>query len=71
MSEISAVIPEKTRFWEDLRRQENVLGLKIKKGTIQDAAFITADPGDTPADKLRGVQARTRILYKLFVDFLQ
>ena len=47
-------------IWEELRRQENVLGLKIKKGTIQDATFITADPGHAPADKPRGDQARTR-----------
>ncbi|MFA6225865.1 MAG: IS5 family transposase [Methanoregula sp.] len=47
-------------IWEELRRQENVLGLKIKKGTIQDATFITADPGHAPADKPRGDLARTR-----------
>ena len=47
-------------IWEELRRQENALGLKIKKGTIQDATFITADPGHAPADKPRGDQARTR-----------
>jgi IS5 family transposase len=47
-------------IWEELRRQENILGLKIKKGTIQDAAFITADPGHAPADKPRGDPARTR-----------
>jgi IS5 family transposase len=47
-------------IWEELRRQENVLGLKIKKGTIQDATFITADPGHAPVDKPRGDQAKTR-----------
>jgi IS5 family transposase len=47
-------------IWEELRRQENVLGLKIKKGTIQDATFITADPGHAPADKPRGDLAKTR-----------
>jgi len=36
------------------------LGLKIKKGMIQDATFITADPGYAPADKPPGDQARTR-----------
>jgi len=45
---------------QELQRQENVLGLKIKKGTIQDATFITADPGHAPADKPRGDQAKTR-----------
>ena len=44
----------------ELHRQESVFGLKIKKGTIQDAAFITADPGHAPADKPRGDQARAR-----------
>ena len=47
-------------IWEEFRRQENVLGLKIKKGTIQDATFITADPGHAPADKPRGDLAKTR-----------
>ncbi len=47
-------------IWEELRHQENELGLKIKKGTIQDATFITADPGHAPADKPRGDQAKTR-----------
>ncbi|MCK9593896.1 MAG: IS5 family transposase [Methanoregula sp.] len=47
-------------IWQELQRQENVLGLKIKKGTIQDATFITADPGHAPADKPRGDQAKTR-----------
>ena len=47
-------------IWEELRRQENILGLKIKKGTIQDATFITADPGHAPADKPRGDPAKTR-----------
>jgi transposase, IS5 family len=47
-------------IWEELRHQENVLGLKIKKGTIQDATFITADPGHAPADKTRGNLAKTR-----------
>jgi IS5 family transposase len=36
------------------------MGLKIKKGTIQDATFITADPGHAPADKPRGDQAKAR-----------
>lgn len=47
-------------IWEELRRQENDPGLKIKKGTIQDATFITADPGHAPADKTRGNKAKTR-----------
>jgi IS5 family transposase len=34
--------------------------LKIKKGVIQDATFITADPGHVKADKPRGYEAKTR-----------
>jgi IS5 family transposase len=47
-------------IWQELQLQENAMGLKIKKGTIQDATFITADPGHAPADKPRGDLARTR-----------
>ncbi|MCX6696135.1 MAG: IS5 family transposase [Methanoregula sp.] len=47
-------------IWQELQRQENAMGLKIKKGTIQDATFITTDPGHAPADKPRGDLARTR-----------
>jgi len=47
-------------IWQELQRHQDALGLNIKKGTIQDATFITADPGHAPADKPRGDQARTR-----------
>ena len=47
-------------IWRELQLQQDALGLKIKKGTIQDASFITADPGHAPADKPRGDQAGTR-----------
>jgi IS5 family transposase len=47
-------------IWQELQRQQDTMGLKIKKGTIQDATFITADPGHAPADKPRGDQAKTR-----------
>ena len=47
-------------IWQELHRQQDAMGLQIKKGTIQDASFITADPGHAPADKSRGDQARTR-----------
>jgi IS5 family transposase len=32
-------------IWNELQRQLEVKGLKIRKGVIQDATFITADPG--------------------------
>ena len=47
-------------IWKELQRQQDAMGLKIKKGTIQDATFITADPGHASAGKLRGNQARTQ-----------
>ena len=47
-------------IWEELQRQLDMKGLKVKKGVVQDASFITADPGHAPADKPRGGEARTR-----------
>ena len=46
--------------WEELQRQLDAKGLKVKKGVVQDATFITADPGHAPADKPRGGEAKTR-----------
>ena len=34
--------------------------MKIVKGVIQDASFITADPGHAKADEPRGEEAQTR-----------
>jgi IS5 family transposase len=36
------------------------LGLKVKQGVVQDATFITADPGHAKADAPRGEKAQTR-----------
>ena len=47
-------------IWEELQRQLDAKGLKVNKGVIQDATFITADPGHARADKPRGDEARTR-----------
>lgn len=47
-------------IWEEFQRQLEIRGLTIKRGTIQDATFITADPGHAPANTPRGDQARTR-----------
>jgi len=47
-------------IWNELQRQLDDKGLKIQKGTIQDASFITADPGHTPVDTPRGDEAKTR-----------
>ena len=48
------------QVWEELQRQLDAKGLKVKKGVVQDASFITADPGHAPADKPRGGEAKTR-----------
>ena len=47
-------------LWAELQRQLDEKGLKVRKGVVQDASFITADPGHAPADKPRGREARTR-----------
>jgi IS5 family transposase len=49
-----------TAIWEEFQRQLDAQGLAIKRGVIQDATFITADPGHASADTPRGDQARTR-----------
>jgi len=46
--------------WQELQRQLDEKGLKVKKGVVQDASFITADPGHAKADKPRGEEAKTR-----------
>ena len=50
-------------IWSELQRQLDAKGLKIRKGTIQDATFINADPGhatvDTPGEMMqRPAEAR-------------
>ncbi len=45
-------------IWEELQRQLDDKGLKVKKGVVQDASFITSDPGKH--GKPRGGEARTR-----------
>lgn len=47
-------------IWNELQRQLDEKGLKIRKGVIQDATFITADPGHATADTSRGDDAKTR-----------
>jgi IS5 family transposase len=48
------------KIWQELQRQLDAKGLKVKKGVIQDATFITSDPGHAKADKPRGDEAETR-----------
>ena len=47
-------------IWRELQRQLDEKGLKVRKGVIQDATFITADPGHANADTPRGDDAKTR-----------
>ena len=46
--------------WDELQRQLDEKGLRVKKGVVQDASFITSDPGHAAADKPRGDEAETR-----------
>jgi len=47
-------------IWDELQRQLDVCGLSVRKGVMQDATFITADPGHANAGTPRGNEARTR-----------
>jgi IS5 family transposase len=46
-------------IWKELQRQLDSKGLVVKEGSIQDATFITSDPG-RPGNESRGDEARTR-----------
>ena len=48
------------RIWDELQCQLDNLGYEIIRGVMQDATFITADPGHAKADKPRGEEAQTR-----------
>jgi IS5 family transposase len=47
-------------IWQELQRQFDEMNLEVKKGVIQDASFITSDPGHTNSDVPRGDEAKTR-----------
>ena len=47
-------------IWEELQRPLDEHGYRIKRGIIQDATFITSDPGHACAEKPRGDEAKTR-----------
>lgn len=47
-------------LWNELQKQIEEVGLTIKRGMIQDATFITSDPGHATQDKPRGDQSNTR-----------
>jgi IS5 family transposase len=46
-------------IWKELQRQLDAKGLTVKEGCIQDATFITSDPGRS-GNKSRGDEAKTR-----------
>jgi len=48
------------KIWTELQRQIDSKGLKIKKGVVQDATFITADPGHQRVNEPRGPEVKTR-----------
>lgn len=55
-------LKETNRFdaiWQEVQRQLEVKGLIVKEGSIQDATFITSDPGRS-GNKPRGDEAKTR-----------
>ena len=47
-------------IWEELQHQLDDLGFSIQRGVMQDASFITSDPGHAKKDKPRGSGALTR-----------
>ena len=46
--------------WEEFLNQVRAKGYDVKKGVIQDATFITSDPGHARSDEPRGKDAKTR-----------
>jgi len=55
-----AITGKETAIWDEFQRQLDEQGLTIKRGVMQDASFITTNPGYASADTPRGEQARTR-----------
>ena len=47
-------------IWEEFVNQLKAKGYDVKKGVIQDATFVTSDPGHAKSDVPRGGEAKTR-----------
>lgn len=47
-------------IWDEFTNQLRAKGYDVKKGVIQDASFITSDPGHAKRDVPRGGEAKTR-----------
>ena len=48
------------QFYSFSDEQLDAMKLKVKKGIMQDASFITPDPGHAKSDTPRGEEAKTR-----------
>jgi IS5 family transposase len=44
--------------WAELQRQLDAMGLQVRRGTIQDATFIEADPGSSKKPRDGGAKTR-------------
>ncbi len=60
-------------IWEEFPNQLKAKGLELKKAVIQDATFITSDPGHAKSDVPRGEKAKTRrskdgVLYRICIS---
>ena len=42
-------------IWAEMQRQLDAMNLKVEKGVMQSASFITTDPGYAKADTPRGI----------------
>ena len=47
-------------LWDGFQQQLDLKGLQVKKGVIQDASIITAEPGKSKGERSRGEEAKTR-----------
>ncbi|MDD2836663.1 MAG: IS5 family transposase [Methanothrix sp.] len=47
-------------IWDEFVNQLKAKGYEVKKGVIQDATFLTSDPGHAKSDVPRGEKAKTR-----------
>jgi len=47
-------------LWDGFQQQLDLKGLQVKKGVIQDASIITAEPGKSKGQRSRGEEAKTR-----------
>ena len=47
-------------IWNEFTNQLRAKGYEVKRGAIQDATFITSDPGHAKKDVPRGDEAKTR-----------